>query len=313
MGRAGGGRESGRGGDYPGLVAIRAGPVVAAIDNGVLFAFAPVGAPGRGWTFRPPTGGLEDWITADATTIYAGSSDGRLYAVDAESGTPRWVTVVSAESEAQARAPRVRDGVVYVGIKRVVAPSEGGVAAVDAATGAVRWVRAFSSGRGAACSGDVAFLADGTVIAAAADGQIYALDPATGAPRWVAPSLTGIPAIWGGDPSLDRRPLLARGDLVVAGSTTGYLVGLDASSGRERWRSRADQGSAVSPLVADDALTYAMHFGGQLVAFDLLSGAVRWIDGREPGGGAYADAPILDGGTLYVSGHHGLYALRAGQ
>jgi outer membrane protein assembly factor BamB len=111
-----GGRELARytlyagGADYPGLVAIRAGPMVAAIDNGVLFAFAPVGAPPRSWTYRPPSGGLEDWITADATTIYAGSSDGRLYAVDAASGTLRWVTVVSAESEAQARAPRVRGG-----------------------------------------------------------------------------------------------------------------------------------------------------------------------------------------------------------
>jgi eukaryotic-like serine/threonine-protein kinase len=298
----------------PGFAVVRAGSVVAAVDNGVLYAFSRDATPIRQWIFVPPTGALEDWITADATTIYAGSSDAYLYAIDAATGTLRWRTQVSTETAAQAMGPRLRDGVVYAGVKRIVAPTQGGVVAVDAVSGHILWTRGFVAAgaeRGAGCAGQVAFSTDHAVVAAADDGQIYSLDPVTGAVRWVASSLTKIPAVYGGDPAMDQRPLVAVNQLVVAGSSTGYLVGLDAATGVERWRSRADQGSAVFPLAEGGGTVYATHFGGQLVAFDAATGTVRWIGGREHGGGTFSHAPTLDGSLLFVSGYHGLYAVRA--
>ncbi len=296
----------------PGFSVVRAGTVLSAVDNGVLYAFQG-DRPARLFTFVPPAGALEDWITADAATIYAGSSNGRLYAVDAASGAQRWMAQVSGD--AQAMGPRLRDGVIYVGLRRFdVAPTEGGVAAVDATTGDVRWTRMFtpaSPTRGTGCHGRVVFTASGDVVAAAADGQIYALDPATGATRWTASSLTNIPAIWGGDPAMDDRPLVVVGDMIIAGSSPGYLVGLDASTGAERWRSRANQGSAVFPLVASADLVFATHAGGQMVAFDARTGAVRWTAGEESSRGAFSQAPFLESGVLYVSGYQALYALRA--
>jgi len=103
----------------PGFTVIRAGQMVAAVDNGVLYAFSLAGQPPRAWIFRPPTGGLEDWISSDGATIYAGSSDARVYAIDAATGAARWVTTITSASAAQTRGPRLRDGAIYVSFFRL--------------------------------------------------------------------------------------------------------------------------------------------------------------------------------------------------
>lgn len=300
----------------PGFTAIVAGPVVAAVDNGAVYAIGRAGTESAGtrrWVFLPPDGlAAEDWIDGDSATVYVGTTAGRLFALDAASGAQRWAVQLSAEPGAIAMGPRRHGATVYVGLKRPGSPSTGGVVAVDATRGTVRWSRPFppsSAARGGGCAGQVTATRDGTIVGVAEDGIVYALDPRDGAVRWTAGSLTGVPAGLGGDPALDQRPVLALDDRVLVGSTTGLVLSLDAATGAERWRTRADYGSAVFPIVARDGRAWLTHFGGQLVAFDVGTGAVLWVTGQRDGLGRYAHAPVYDAEQLFISGRDGKYAL----
>jgi outer membrane protein assembly factor BamB len=252
-------------------------------------------------------------ISTDGERVYAGSLTGVVYAVDAASGAQRWAAAVGP-SDALVLRPVVRDGVVYVGLKRLTAPNSGAVAALDALTGAVRWkvdLVATDPGLPSGCLGPAVFYGD-MVIMSVQDGSIRALDRATGQTRWVAPRLSGLPSGAGGSPDNDDRPLTVAGSTVVAGSTTGYLVGLDAASGAQRWRVTANRGSAVYPLATDGATVYVVYFGGQLAAVRASDGAALWSAGDNRGGaGAFAMTPAVDLNRLYISGRDGYYALRS--
>lgn len=266
------------------------------------------------WIFAPSTPppgvGL---IDTDGTTIYAGSIGGTVYALDAATGTPRWSTSLGHADSTVTLEPLYHEGVVYVGVKRLTAPNTGSVAALDATTGAIRW-SANIAASGALPGGVThrAVIAGDLVVFPIQDGSIRAFDRTTGAPRWIAPALTDLPIGTGGSPTNDHRPLALVGTTIVAGSTTGYVVGLDAATGSRRWRTTANRGSAVYPLAADAATVYVTHFGGQLAAFRASDGAVLWYagdNGTRPGD--FAMTPAIDAGRLYVAGPAGYFALRA--
>ena len=285
---------------------------VVVMPDAALYAFDRVTGEPR-WTFAPagdPPGA--GFIATDGQTIYAGSFAGRVYAVDASTGTQRWMTQVG-QTDAILLRPTVREGAVYVGLKRLTVPNSGMVAALDAATGAVRWrvdVAATDPGLPSGVAGPLAFYRD-LALVSVQDGSIRALDRATGETRWTAPRLSGLPSGTGGSPDNDDRPLVVVGDLVIAGSTTGWLVGLDARTGAERWRATANRGSAVFPLSSDGAMVFVTHLGGQLAAVRASSGAVAWYAGdNRTGIGEFSMTPAIDGGRLYIAGRNGYYALR---
>ena len=125
-------------------------------------------------------------------TVYIGSDDHKVYALDAATGRPRW----TYKSEAPGTdsmfmapgtfysSPAVADGTVYVG------SNDTKVYALDAATGRPRW--AYTTGayieNGSfettthAVSGPA--VAGGTVYVGSYNHNMYALDAATGRPRW---------------------------------------------------------------------------------------------------------------------------------
>jgi outer membrane protein assembly factor BamB len=149
----------------------------------------------------------------------------------------------------------------------------------------------------------------GDLVVAASDvGIIYAMDRSTGNLRWTATRLSGLPP--GASSDVDDRPLVASAGLIVAGSLSGYVAAYDTATGAEKWRSTANRGSAFFPLSADGDAVYVTHAGLQLAAFDVRTGTLKWLAGDNPGGGEFYAAPAPDVDRLYVSGVHGLYALR---
>jgi alcohol dehydrogenase (cytochrome c) len=76
-------------------------------------------------------------------TLYVGTLDARLVALDAESGVERWSTVVADNSVgfAMTGAPLAIDGKVIVGVAGAEAGIRGFIDAYDAATGALLWRR----------------------------------------------------------------------------------------------------------------------------------------------------------------------------
>ncbi|MGW7513845.1 protein kinase domain-containing protein, partial [Streptomyces massasporeus] len=112
-------------------------------------------------------------------TVYIGSNDKKVYALDAATGTPRWTHTTDSiwryfftESWA-ASSPAVVDGTVYVG------SLDKKVYVLDAATGMPRWIHT----TGGAVQSSPAVM-DRTVYIGSNDKKVYALDAATGTPRW---------------------------------------------------------------------------------------------------------------------------------
>jgi len=117
------------------------------------------------------------------------------------------------------------------------------------------------------------------------DGQVIARDVATGAPRWAAKVTND---------AVEGANLVARAGVVVAPLILS-TVGLDAATGRERWRYLAPRdtalGSAGLPgqvvltrIDADEETVYIPAWGASVSAVDLRTGAVRWVwqPGRAP-------------------------------
>ena len=176
----------------------------------------------RRWVSQPndldETG--RDRLSADSVTIFASSLCGRVYAIDAKSGTQRWMAQIPGGTERTSTFdPTVSKGVVYVGTWHETHPLTGGLAALDAATGQILWIHDFtprSPELDSYCRSHPV-VTESLVIASAADGRIYGLDRATGETRWIAPAVEGY--IYN-----DLRWLELAGSTLIATSMSGMAT-----------------------------------------------------------------------------------------
>lgn len=137
---------------------------------------------GAAWTFE--TGGevLSSPAVVDGT-VFVGSNDGNLYALDMVSGEQAWVFGTGGPVES---SPAVVDGVVYVG------SHDHNVYAVDTAAGEQEW--AFETGGPVRSAPTVArnvievstpeWREHGMVAIGSDDGNVYILDGKTGEQRY---------------------------------------------------------------------------------------------------------------------------------
>jgi serine/threonine-protein kinase len=304
------GATGGFGPSTQGFNIVLAGGVAVMGDIDVYAFDAATGA--LRWMFRPAIGTEPGMgrLATDGVMIYAAAPDGEVFALDAQTGSLRWSAQTPGDSTS-AYDPVVGAGVIYVEVKRFTLPATGALVALDPSTGAIHWVHEFlpdTVGQYAGGIGDAA-LYHGTVITSIEDGRVFALDTATGATVWVAPRVHQLPPVGGWN---DTRRVAVAGDIVVVGSGTGIIVGLDAATGAERWRNTPvrDVSADLSPAATDDSTAY-MNFAADLVAFNARNGAVLWQSGLVPDvGGEHWPKPAIDGDRLYVGGVHGFYALR---
>ena len=72
------------------------------------------------WRFAAPVGSSSGFDTfgTDGTTIFANSTTGHVYAVDARTGAAKWTAQVTTDAVADVFSPRIANGVVYVGFMR---------------------------------------------------------------------------------------------------------------------------------------------------------------------------------------------------
>lgn len=264
------------------------GLVVCGTRDGWLHALRPDGT--RAWEFQAG-GAFPAPPTVEGDTVYAGSSDGRLYALSLADGKQRWR--YEAGEEVGGR-PLVVGGTVFV------ATLQDTLFAVDARTGAWKWhhrreVRGIDRGftiRGVAAPAELG----GTVFAAYADGFVSALDAATGQVRWersVAPT---------GD-YVDVDGLALDGGRLYAAAYSGALLALDVRTGAQVWSFRAP---AMSRVTAGKGLVVA-ETASQLYGLAPGTGQVIWstpLDGA-PGAppvfaGSWLLVPAADGGLRFV-------------
>jgi outer membrane protein assembly factor BamB len=254
---------------------VAAGAVCLTGSSGVgdygLFAFdAATGRPR--WTYRTDNLVQGNAVT-DGRVCYFADGDSFLCAVDATTGGARWR--VRVNDLFRTASPVAGGGLV------LVQTQGGGMGAFDSATGRRRWE--FSSGGTGAVqesrpdSAGAMMVAGRVVYVGGRGGTLTVLDARTGARRW---SSSGGGA--GGATASRSGYLLPAlgGGLAVRSDPEGRMEGLDAATGRVRWRQSAGKGYGEGPLVVG-TMVYQGALDG-LYGFDLATGRARYrLDGKE--------------------------------
>jgi outer membrane protein assembly factor BamB len=206
----------------------------------------------------------DDFASAAAVsdgTVYIGSADKTLYAIDAETGLGRW----HFDTQGIVRStPAVSDGRVFFGSR------DHRVYAVDARTGALGWQ--YDTLREVVSS---PLVADGTVYIGSRSSDLLALAAATGQLRWKF-------FYWSSWVESSAR--IRDGTLYVGSSDAQQVFAVDAASGKQAWSAEVDGSPWSTPAVTDDrvfigvagVLNYIIDHHGAFVALDRATGRLAW-------------------------------------
>jgi len=235
-------------------------------------------------------------------TVYIGSLDRNLYALDATTGALLWKYDTGERNDFVSSSPAVANGVVYIGGLKYK------IHALDAYSGELLWnykLPIRTTMRSSVSSS--ATVADGVVFIGNMDGTLYAFSEETGDLLWnhaFTPSpydehrILSSPAVAGG--------------VVYINTYGGGLSALDASTGAVLWNYRAEgeNGAYSSPAVADGVVYVGSGYTNKkLYAVDALTGDLIWDFTT---GGSVSSSPAVANGVLFFgSNDNTTYALDA--
>ncbi|MDF9747677.1 PQQ-binding-like beta-propeller repeat protein [Natrinema salsiterrestre] len=175
----------------------------------------------------------------DQERVFAGTADGAVLALEAESGEEIWTAPVGG---GVASGPTIADGRVYIG-------DDGGtMLALDANAGH-SW---FTYEIADAFTTSATVLADAeTTFIGAGDGYVHVTDTTVGRRKlrgWLF-SRKGVEL----DGPVRSCPVVA-GDVLCVGDATGSLYGVDVTDPEPLWRFRADDAISGTPALAPERL-----------------------------------------------------------
>jgi outer membrane protein assembly factor BamB len=268
------------------------------------------------WQFHTNAQVLSSPAIADGT-LFIGSSDHFLYALDATTGALKWKFETGGRITS---SPAVSGSVVYFG------SFDSSFYALDAATGKLRWKfktageRRFSATHlhGAEPAAELMpdpfdfylsspVLANGTVYFGSGDAHIYALDAVSGNLKWKFKT---------GD-VVHASPAISDGTLFV-GSWDSYFYALDASTGKEKWRFKTGEDADIHNQVgiqSSAAITNGVVYFGcrdsKFYAVDAATGKQHWSFNNK-GSWVITSPAVLDGKVYFATSDTGLlYAFDA--
>jgi len=225
--------------------------------------------------------------TVAGGTVYVGSDDSVLYAINASSGTEEWAYTTG---DSISSSPTVVNGTVYVG------SGDNRLYAIDASSGTEEWN--YSTGSQIESSPTVV---DGTVYVGNGDyvgDNLYAIDAGTGQLDWSFST---------GD-SVYSSPTVSDGTVYV-GSTDNSIYAVDAETGAEEWSYSTGNQIYSSPTVVDGTV-YVGSTDNNLYALNASSGTEQWT--FSTGNNIQESSPTVSDGTVYVgSADSNLYAVDA--
>ncbi len=225
--------------------------------------------------------------TIVAGTVFFGSGDHHVYALDAASGTLRWKFETGNVVHA---SPAVADGVVYIG------SWDRNLYALNANTGALVWK--FQTGDDTDIYNQVgiassASVADGTVFFGCRDGHLYAVDARTGARKWAHDNKKG----W-----VIASPAVDHGVVYFPTSDGERFKALNAATGATIYDVSNKAVSFSSPAIARDTIFYGSS-DGWIHAVDAATGRIKaefQTDGSKANAAKYIDRNgRIDGAALY--------------
>jgi outer membrane protein assembly factor BamB len=233
------------------------------------------------WKF--PTGNrIVSSPVIQGKTIYFGSDDGNIYAVDSESGRQVWKCSTKGPV---ASTPAIARGTLFA------MSYDGRLYAVNAETGAIRWKFATEGERRFEAKGldgmqpknqtiadpfDVYLsspvVVENAVCVGSGDGNLYSVKADTGELNWKFKT---------GD-VIHASPAYANG-VVYVGSWDSYFYAVDSATGKEKWRFHGGEdpllhnqvGFQSSPAVVD-GIVYTGCRDSNVYALDAVTGKEKW-------------------------------------
>lgn len=193
-------------------------------------------------------------------SVYFGSGDGNIYALDASSGALKWKFHTGDVVHA---SPAIADGTIFIGSWDTY------FYALEAATGKAKW--RFKTGEDPDIHNQIgiqssAAIADGTVYFGCRDSNLYALDARTGAKKWVYNNKGS----W-----VIGSPAVKEGKLYFATSDSGLFHAVDARTGADLFSLSFKWPMFSSPAVAGN-MVYIGSDEGKLFAVDLVDRKLVW-------------------------------------
>lgn len=256
------------------------------------------------WKFK-----TNGWVVSSPTisngTLYFGSTDHHVYAVDAATGEQRWKAKTGGRVVSSAA---VANGSVFI------VSYDSHLYSLDAKTGEVRWKfktegeRRFTAKHLHGAEPAAEMIADpfdfylsspavvaGVVYFGSGDGNIYAVDAAAGTQKWRFKT---------GD-VVHASPAVADGTLYI-GSWDSFFYAIDTATGKEKWRHKTGEdheiynqvGIQSSAVIANGTVYFGCR-DSNVYALDAKTGAERWTFSNK--GSWVIGTPIVSEGKLYFT------------
>ena len=223
--------------------------------------------------------------------VYAGSDDHNVYAINRITGRLRWESTTGGPISS---SPAVARGIVYIG------SDDHYIYALRAGNGHIRWRYATD---GQVFSSPI--VAGGTVYISSYD-KLYALNAATSRVRWTSP-IDDPKTEYSPRHAVLSRPGLADG-VVYVGSDDHKIYAFNAATGQLRWTHTTAGPVESSPAVAD-GIVYVGSDDHKIYALNAATGQLRWTHTTA---GPVESSPAVADGIVYVgSDDHKIYALNA--
>ena len=228
-------------------------------------------------------------------TLYVGSWDHGLHALNAKNGRQRW----RFEADQQVNtAPAYHKGTIYFGT------DAGTVYAINAHTGRLRW----KAGQAREFFYATPAVAYGRVFIGSTDGTMYVYGAKTGRLLWARPLGS---YIYGAAGVYKRR--------VFVGTYDGYFYALDAATGDVKWRITARGAVHAAPTIMRGIVYYATCSScGSAASRSVKHGpdgtyGVNAKNGHQVfyfAAGKYANPVVADTKRIYITGRSAVFALK---
>ncbi|WP_160061042.1 outer membrane protein assembly factor BamB [Psychromonas sp. L1A2] len=209
---------------------------------------------------------LSGGIGLGIDTLYIGTENAQVFALDAEKGDIKWVSNVSGEVIAQ---PVYDNGFV------IIHTSRGELIALDSKTGEEVWTLANAQPKLTLRGSATPSVSQGGVIYGRADGYVSAALLESGRPLWQIPVARPY-----GATELDRladadmKPIVVNGT-VYALAYNGNLVAIDLLKGELLWTKKYAGYNDISVSGRDIFLT---DYRGYVFAINRNDGEQRWVN-----------------------------------
>jgi outer membrane protein assembly factor BamB len=240
--------------------------------------------------------------------VFVGSLDGKVYALDAATGSINWTFQTGGKVRA---TPTVESGIVYIG------SWDGTTYALSALTGALVW--------SAPLGGQVqttALVADGVVHTASRKASVVALDAVSGDLIYEYD--------YGRNMWVESSPVMHEGIIYIGSAGNRWIIGLDGITGEVFTGFFSKMYFMSTPAIVEDTLfiggvTFRGEAEGGLFVFKLVDG--RFADPRQPhwyfpvdktleadgNWSGVISSPVINDGLVYFGGLDGkLYAIELG-